>query len=187
MKNELRAVTPERMGKVIKISSTITASVYLLISYVGIVSFGSAMPELLTDVKIEFDPTAKLCFTIGKIWLAIRFPTTLIPLREQIYITIFKTTDVSSFWHSIITFVALFSAGFIAIIYPYFYDIVSIVGTLFVFIGFIMPGLIYIKMSNDKLLYWKNILMIIFIIIASICGLLSAILTFLCRLNLIQI
>ena len=40
------------------------------------------MPELLTDVKIEFNETAKIFFCIRKIGLAMRFPTTIIPLRE---------------------------------------------------------------------------------------------------------
>lgn len=40
------------------------------------------MPEILTDTKIEFNSTAKILFNIGKIGLAMRFPVTILPLRE---------------------------------------------------------------------------------------------------------
>lgn len=74
------------MAKVLRHSVTITTTVYIIIAFIGIYSFGINVPELLTDIHIDTNNSIKIFFDIGKIAVALHIlmciPMLLLSLRE---------------------------------------------------------------------------------------------------------
>ena len=88
--------------------------------------------------------------------------------------------------HLIITFVILFSAGTVAIIYPSFYDAISLIGSVgCILICVTLPCLVYNKLNEANNSKAKKNLVNLINIALTLCGIISATLTLLKDVKLI--
>ncbi len=82
--------------------------------------------------------------------------------------------------HLIITFVVIFSAGGLAILYPSFYDAISLLGgTGCLIICITLPGFIYVKLNEEKISKAKKIFVNFMNFSLTMCGVITTVITFL--------
>ena len=90
----------------------------------------------------------------------------------------FTGGNISGLFNIIFTFVSMFICAFIAAIYDKILNYLSYIGGfLTVFISYLYPSLLYVYSSGKPIIYWKNLLDIIFACILCIIGVIAGIRT----------
>ena len=176
--SSLHSPTKKRVKKVIKNSILINAISCIIIALSGYLSQPFDTPELFIDRHAIF----KHDFLIATGYLL--FICTLVTKIGANYngfrITIlnllsYDNENYPDFINIIITLLTLFFTTFIAScfrkkVFEYF----NIIGTFCsIIVGVIIPGMIYIKGNNHYIYHYKNILVIIFILVVSFIGLIT--------------
>jgi hypothetical protein len=84
------------------------------------------------------------------------------------------------------TFILLFTAAILGILFPNFYDALSLIGsTCGIVVAYIIPGMIHLKMYEETLKNWEKIGIIIILFILGSAGLVSTTITILNLSNIV--
>ena len=167
IQGELYNGTMKRMRKVVRRSVVIMCVLLCTIALFGYLSCLDNTPALIILRKppssIENDTAMILCKILITITTSIGIPINLNPCRKCIQKLFFNTEGHAPDWmHYGITLSIVVSTLLLAIFFPnikiFFHFLGGFCGSI---MALIIPGLMYVRLSELPILYWKNLLVLI--------------------------
>ena len=176
--SSMHAPTKKRVKKVIKNSILINVISCIIIALSGYLSQPFDTPELIIDRHAIFKHD--FLIATGYLFFICTLVTKIGANYNGFRITIlnllnYDIVNYPDFINIIITSITLLFTTFIAAFFRHkIFDYFNIIGTFCsIIVGVIIPGMIYIKGNKHYIFHYKNILVIIFILVVSLIGLIT--------------
>eukprot|EP00744_Colponema_vietnamica_P006224 GILI01009052.1.p1 GENE.GILI01009052.1~~GILI01009052.1.p1 ORF type:complete len:433 (-),score=144.38 GILI01009052.1:147-1445(-) len=175
---ELHNPLPRRVAKVTSRSVYVEILLYSFLAIFGFLSFPVDTPDNITTAY----PNKDWAMLVGRLGvtlvLVMAVPLNVHPCRTNLNSLLFKSTTVDNTKHVIVTVALVLSALTLAIFIPGIKVVFSLLGgTCCIFLCYLLPGFLYMKLNSDTYLCAKNIPVLIMVVVCAVVGVMSTALT----------
>lgn len=173
----LSTPTYRRMDKVITRSISLDAVIYLVVGVSGFLTQPIGTPDLIIERRQLGD--SDYVISIGKVLfllsITLKLPACYNSLRISFNTMAFGNSEMTLLRNVLITGISLGLSIIVGVYFQGVSDYISFLGGFCgVFIGYIFPGLVYIKAFSKEISSVRVITIAVFIIIVSLIGLTGA-------------
>lgn len=170
----------KRINKVFFRSILLDLCIYILIGICGFITAPLKPKELIIYRESIFDND--IFMTIAKIALALdlflSLPANFASFRSSFFLVFFKTDKIDNFKNILVTSITFLVSTLIGALYKNILNYISLFGGFCSsMICYLMPGILMLKTSNQKLSSRKNIITIIIIIVLTSFGFMGGVQT----------